>query len=77
MTSWLTYLLEHRGKSLVVCGSNDPDLQKLVAGINHMLDNYGSTLDLERTLQIKQGNDRDLTELLEALDLRATELKEP
>ncbi len=61
-------LLEHRGKSLVVCGSNDPDLQKLVAGINFMLDNYGSTLDLERTLQIKQGNDRELTELLEALD---------
>ncbi len=50
-------LLNHKGKSIVVSGSNDPEVQKMVAGINYMLDNYGSTLDLERTLQVKQGDD--------------------
>jgi molybdopterin-containing oxidoreductase family iron-sulfur binding subunit len=33
-----------RGKSLVVAGSNDPDIQVLVNGINHMLSNYGTTI---------------------------------
>ena len=61
-------LLDHRGTSLVVTGSNDPDLQKLVAGINFMLGNYGSTLDLDRTIQLKQGNDREVTALFDALD---------
>ena len=61
-------LLEHRGTSLVVCGSNDPDMQKLVAGINYMLGNYGTTLDLDRTIQLKQGDDREITALLDALE---------
>ncbi len=52
-------LLNHKGRSIVVSGSNDPDVQKMVAGINYMLDNYGSTLDLERTIQLKQGDDAE------------------
>ncbi len=54
----LADLLQHKGKSIVVSGSNDPAIQQMVAGINYMLDNYGSTLDLERTLQVKQGDDK-------------------
>ena len=46
-----------RGKSLVVSGSNDPDLQMLVNAINHMLGNYGETLDLNKPLNLKQGDD--------------------
>ncbi len=61
-------LLENRGKSLVVSGSNNPEVQKMVAGINHMLDNYGSTLDLERTIQLKQGKDREFNEFLSSLN---------
>jgi len=61
-------LLAHQGKSLVVSGSNDPDIQKLVAGINLMLGNYASTLDLKNTIQIKQGNDREFEELVSALN---------
>lgn len=34
-----------KGKSLVVCGSNDKDDQMLVNAINMMLNNYGSTID--------------------------------
>jgi len=61
-------LLAHRGKSLVVSGSNDPEIQKLVAGINYMLGNYGTTLDMERTIQVKQGNDRQFQEFVSSLD---------
>ena len=61
-------LLNHQGKSIVVSGSNDPEVQKLVAGINHMLGNYGTTLDLERTLQVKQGIDREFSEFVDALE---------
>ena len=60
-------LLNHKGKSIVVSGSNDPDVQKLVAGINYMLENYGTTLDLDRTLQVKQGNDRDFSRFVSSL----------
>jgi len=61
-------LMHHRGRSIVVSGSNDPGVQKMVAGINYMLDNYGSTLDLERTIQLKQGDDRKFAALISALD---------
>jgi len=61
-------LLNHKGKSIVVSGSNDPEIQKLVAGINHMLGNYGTTLDLEHTLQVKQGNDREFSSFVSALN---------
>ena len=57
-------LLDHKGKSIVVSGSNDPDVQKMVAGINYMLGNYGSTLDLERTIQVKQGDDAEFINFL-------------
>jgi Fe-S-cluster-containing dehydrogenase component/anaerobic selenocysteine-containing dehydrogenase len=61
-------LLDHRGKSIVVSGSNNPDHQKLVAGINYMLDNYGSTMDLERTIQLKQGDDLQFSGLMRKLE---------
>jgi len=61
-------LLAHKGRSLVVSGSNDPDIQRLVAGINYMLENYGSTLDLKRTIQLKQGNDSEFQEFVNTLD---------
>ncbi|MCF8224410.1 MAG: TAT-variant-translocated molybdopterin oxidoreductase [Bacteroidales bacterium] len=60
-------LLENQGSSIVISGTNDPDIQMMVAGINVMLGNYGSTLDLFRTLNIKQGNDRDFLELKKSL----------
>src|SRR5207245_1375224 len=37
-----------RGRSLVVCGLNDLHTQVLVNHINHLLGNYGATLDIER-----------------------------
>ncbi len=42
----LTALLAHPGESLLLCGSNDPDIQCLVAYINSLLGNYGRTLSV-------------------------------
>jgi len=61
-------LLAHREKSLVLSGSNDPDIQKLVAGINLMLGNYASTLDLKQTIMLKQGNDREFEDFVSSLN---------
>lgn len=56
-----------RGKSIVVSGVNDVHAQMLVNHINHLLGNYGTTIDVEHPSSQKQGNDRELQELLEEL----------
>ena len=61
-------LLEHMGESIVVSGSNDPDVQKMVAGINYMLGNYGTTLDLQRCIRVKGGDDRKFSAFLRDLE---------
>jgi molybdopterin-containing oxidoreductase family iron-sulfur binding subunit len=57
-------LLRARGHSLVVCGVNDLGTQILVNYINHLLGNYGTTLDIEKPSRQRQGNDRELANLL-------------
>ncbi|HER07832.1 MAG TPA: 4Fe-4S dicluster domain-containing protein [Bacteroides sp.] len=61
-------LLEHRGRSLVVSGSNDPDVQVLVGGLNYMLGNYGQTLDLDRCIMLKQGDDAKFVDFVASLE---------
>ena len=61
-------LLAHKGESLVLSGSNDPDVQKMVAGINYMLGNYGKTLDLQRSIRVKGGDDRRFSDFLRELE---------
>jgi len=60
-------LWEARGKSLVVCGEQDVAVQVLCNFINHVLGNYGATLDIEKPSLQRQGNDRDLAALLDEL----------
>jgi len=57
-------LVENKGKSLVVCGSNDISTQVIVNAINTMLDNYGNTIDLNNPTHLKQGSDEDLAALV-------------
>ncbi len=52
-----------KGRSLVVCGSQDLATQILCNLINELLGNYGHSLDLERPSRQKQGDDRALAEL--------------
>ena len=58
-------LLENAGRSLVVCGYNDIAAQALVAAINQLLGNYGTTLDLDRPVNFRQGNDEAMESLIE------------
>ena len=60
-------LWDARGKSLVVCGSQDVRLQLLTNYLNHLLQNEGATVDLAQPSQQRAGNDRELQALLDEL----------
>lgn len=57
-------LVNTAGKSLVVAGTNDVAVQVLVNGINQMLGNYGTTIDLTRITNIGSSNDTAMAELV-------------
>ena len=61
-------LLANKGKSLVVCGINDVAVQNIVNSINVMLDNYGNTIDLTTTCNLRQGNDAELATLVDEMN---------
>ncbi len=61
-------LLKAKGKSLVVCGANDQESQTLVNGINYLLGNYGTTIDLYTPLNLKKGNDAEMAILINQLN---------
>ncbi len=61
-------LLRNKGKSIVISGSNDPNVQTLVNGINQMLNNYGQTIDINKPTQGFQGNDESMQALIKAMD---------
>ncbi|MBM3400535.1 MAG: 4Fe-4S dicluster domain-containing protein, partial [Bacteroidetes bacterium] len=56
-----------KGKSLVISGSNDPVAQKLVNGINMLLENYGKTIDISNHSNQYKGVDADTDTLLKDL----------
>ncbi len=56
-------LLANKGKSVVVSGTNDVDVQLLVNAINGVLGNYGSVIDTANTYNLKTGNDESLATL--------------
>ncbi len=53
-------LLNSKGKSLVVSGTNDTKIQLMVNAINSLLDNYGKTIDLNTAVNLKQGVESDI-----------------
>jgi len=57
-----------KGLSIVVAGSNDPDVQITVNAINFLLDNYGKTLDLNRMLITNQAIDSDMNLLVDEMN---------
>lgn len=61
-------LLSHKGKSLIVSGSNDQNIQTLVNVLNFMLGNIGSTLDFSRPAFLKQGDDLAFEKLVQEMD---------
>lgn len=57
-----------KGKSLVVCGSNNVNDQVMVNAINSLLGNYGTTLSIAKHSNLRQGNDEDVAELLREMN---------
>jgi len=57
-------LKENAGSSIVVAGSNNPDVQTVVSALNKALGNYGTTLNIENGLNLYQGDDSAMTKLL-------------
>ena len=53
-------LWRSQGASLVVSGSNDPNVQTIVNAINNLLGNYGSTIDLSKSVNFRSGNDEQM-----------------
>lgn len=61
-------LMQHKGKSLVVCGSNSRDEQLLVNEINQLLGNYGATIETDIQLKTRQGLNHRVTRLVEEMN---------
>jgi molybdopterin-containing oxidoreductase family iron-sulfur binding subunit len=61
-------LKNNTGKSIVVCNSNDAEVQTLVNAINNKLGNYENTISLSNPSYLKQGNDVDVATLIEEMN---------
>jgi molybdopterin-containing oxidoreductase family iron-sulfur binding subunit len=61
-------LWQARGRSLLLCGSQDISEQVLCNFINHLLGSYGTTIDLESPSYQEESDDRALAELMRELE---------
>jgi hypothetical protein len=57
-----------RGKSLVISGSNNPNIQILVNAVNNLLGNNGATIDFSAPLLTKQAMDSEMEELVSQMN---------
>ena len=57
-------LQANRGAALVVCGSNDPNVQQVVNAINSGIGAYGPVIDWSAPINTKQGIDKDMVDLV-------------
>ena len=60
-------LLAARGKSLVISGSNDRNIQLLVNEINRVLENIGNTILFESSLRTRRGIDGRMEDLVQRI----------
>jgi len=61
-------LVDAKGKSIVVAGSNDPNVQAIVNGINNMLGNYGNTINLSKPYNIGNASDEAFNSLVNKME---------
>ncbi|MEQ9424742.1 MAG: TAT-variant-translocated molybdopterin oxidoreductase [Cyclobacteriaceae bacterium] len=64
-------LLSARGTSLVVSGSNDPNIQTVINVINSLLGNYGATIDASKSINFRSGNDEAMEKFVADLSAGA------
>jgi len=58
------HLILNAGKALVVCGLNDVNAQIVTNRINELLNSYGNTIDLTTPVNLYNGNDKGMAELM-------------
>ena len=58
------HLIENKGSALVVCGSNDKNVQIVVNGLNEMLGSYGATISTDKVSNSKRGSDEAVAKLI-------------
>lgn len=58
----------NKGAALVVCGSNDPNIQVLVNAINELLGANGTTINWANPLLTRQGIDGEMDQLVKDLN---------
>jgi Fe-S-cluster-containing dehydrogenase component/anaerobic selenocysteine-containing dehydrogenase len=68
LTDLADKLVASRGKSIVVSGTNDVEIQTIVNGINNLLDNYTECIDLNNNLNIASGIDSRMDGLVNDLN---------
>jgi Fe-S-cluster-containing dehydrogenase component len=68
MKALASRLLDAKGKSLVVCGSNDTETQYMVAAINNILGNYGSTIDHSNPYYFRAALDSEFEALVDGME---------
>ena len=61
-------LSANKGAALVVCGSNDSNVQVIVNAINEALQAGGNTIDWSATVNYKQGIDADFAKLVDDMN---------
>ncbi|MBI5858444.1 MAG: TAT-variant-translocated molybdopterin oxidoreductase [Sphingobacteriales bacterium] len=54
----------HKGEALVVCGSNDKNIQVIVNAINNAIGAFGKTIDFSVPVNYRQGIDSDMAQLI-------------
>lgn len=55
-------------KGLVICGSNDPNVQHVINAINSAINAYGSTIDFSVTSNLKKAVDADMEQLVKDMN---------
>ncbi|MBT0811163.1 TAT-variant-translocated molybdopterin oxidoreductase [Litoribacter ruber] len=57
-------LWANRGRSIVVSGSNDPNVQVVINAINDLLGNTGETVDFSKPAYFRKGNDEQMNQFV-------------
>lgn len=61
-------LKAHNGRALVVCGSNDPNIQTVVREINRLAGASGTTINTGTSLNNRQGDEAGMVTLVEEMN---------
>lgn len=61
-------LWQNRQRTVILCGSHDVELQVVANFLNHVLGNYGTTVDIAQPSHQRDSNDRELQTLLQELN---------